>query len=202
MKSVLVCATTLGAAGTGNAAVVQLIENGILIGATGVEVTVDNVTSSYDVMFKTGSINSIYGEQASLNVYPFLTKTFAISASLALFDTVLTDVYNTSPGRTAGCTIGSQCYIATPYLPGPRLNYVSAFVARNDSSDSLDDILTGDFIASTNWSQTGYLTFAFWAPAASQAVPVPEPTTTALLGLGFLGMLGFSARRRKSSKQK
>lgn len=194
--SVLLCALLLWA-GSSSAAVVLQVDQGKLIGATGV--VVDGV--SYGVSFSDGSYSSLYGNSET---FLFDTRAKAVLASQALLDQVFLDIngylFDSSPKLTRGCPEPSYCGAATPYKLAP--NYqVSTVLAvnfiHNGDVVSQSDMVFGrdQDISGTSWPSYLY-TYAVWSPASQSSSSVPEPGALALVMLGVFGLLSRSWRRK------
>jgi hypothetical protein len=196
--SVLLCALLLWAESS-SAAVVLQVDQGKLIGATGV--VVDGV--SYGVSFSDGSYSSLYGNSEA---FLFNTRAKAVLASQALLDQVFLDIngysFDSSPNLTRGCPIPSYCGAATPYKLTTQDTQVSTVVAVNFDIQNVDAVSGTDLvfdraqdISGSSWPGNLY-TYAVWSPASQSVSSVPEPGALALVMLGVFGLLSRSWRRK------
>lgn len=187
------CAISVLAVGTiayASAAPILTVTNGTLMGAK--DVLVGNVF--YDVQFMDGSFNSLF--PTGFTNTPWATGTWGVAAANALSSQVFTDIYDSTPTLTNGCTTSTTgiCDIFTPYMAAIGGTAFDVSYFRNAST------ATGDLIVYLpNWTKvadlTGYAgtTYAVWTPSSD----VPEPATSALFGLGLAALL---ARRRRAAK--
>jgi hypothetical protein len=178
-------------------ALVLDVQNGTLMGASGVEVG----GSLYDVQFKDGSCYSLFNMCHS-SLFAFHTRAEAISASQALLAQVFLDglqgSFDSLPNLTHGCenTLPSRCAISTPY---DTYHYSSSHqlynvLAWNALSDDVVLVLPGAvFDRDTTSFPTD--TFAVWSAEGT----VPEPSSLASLGIGLAAM-SAGRRRRKQAK--
>lgn len=195
--SVLFCSLILWA-GSSSAAVVLQVDQGKLIGATGV--VVDGV--SYGVSFSDGSYSSLYGNSES---FLFSTRAKAVSASQALLDQVFLDIggylFDSTPNLTRGCPELSYCGAATPYKLSTQDTQVSTVLAVNFVPLITDAVSQSDLvfdrsqdISGNSWPGNLY-TYAVWSPASQSASSVPEPGALALVMLGVFGLFLRSSRQ-------
>jgi hypothetical protein len=195
---------------TAQAAPVLIVDsNGILTGATGVEVA----GLLFDVQFVDGTCGSVYTDCGLGTLFPIPSPADARIASQALLDQVFIDgnvgVFDTYPNLTTGCERGFQCLVLTPYRvePPPPLSLdliVDTWTAFNTCSFSNlfscgtppDQISQAPFAVLPGFDTTivsarsvEYV-WALWTPHA-----VPEPGTTTCLGAALLAFV-LTQRRR------
>ena len=179
-------ATTTPAA----AAVAYQVQNGKLVGATGVVIG----QSTYNVTFADNSCTLVFGS-CSANKFDFTTKASAITAGNALLSQVLIGIYQTSPGRVFGCN-SSTCDSFIPYkLYDDDSGYAQAVVVANRGRTNR--FVTGDVYPGANEStalnqNVNYVRFTL------QAAAVPETATWGMMITGF-GMIGGGLRSRRRS---
>lgn len=175
--------------------VLQINGSGILIGATGVDVS----GTLHDVTFKDGTCMALFSGCDSVLDFTFQSETAARAASQALLDQVFVGPFAAAPELTFGCPAGVLCNPATPFSLHPSdpsfvqsagaINYWppdSAFEGINVFFRPIDlDTTNHD---TDNW--------AVWSTAAP--VGVPEASTYLLLITGLLGLAGY---RWTSSRQ-
>lgn len=167
-----------------------LVDNGQLLGADNVNVA----GNLFDVRFVEGSCNSLFSGCTSSS-FPFPTHASATVAGQALIDQVFidtgSDLFDTDPTTTLGCTTGT-CTILIPgtLLPG----LLSAAVAFNGNVDALDRTGTLNTGRTTNTASNGSRVFAVFTEA--ETVSISEPSLVALFGAGLFGVA--MARRRRS----
>jgi len=170
-------------------AATQIIDgSGHLTGATGV--TVGGAT--YSVEFVDGTCAALFSGCDSASDFTFQTGADADAAALALLAQVLTGAFDTDYTLTSGCSANSSelCLIVIPYEL--RLGDFDARLALNDNS--LADPGTAGLSSSPTTFDTATnpaFVFARFTPTA-----VPEPSTWAMMLLGF-GGIGLAIRRRK-----
>lgn len=181
-------ATTTPAA----AAVVYQVQNGKLVGATGVVIG----QSTYNVTFADNSCTVVFGT-CSANKFDFTNRATAIAAGNALLSQVLIGTYKTNPGSVFGCST-STCDSLIPYkLYDDDPSYAQAVVVANRGSTNR--FVTGDLYPGANDStaldpNVNYVRFTL------QAAAVPETATWGMMITGF-GMIGGGLRSRRRSRR-
>jgi hypothetical protein len=161
-----------------------------LTGATGVDVN----GTSYDVAFLDGTCTSVFDGCDSNSDFAFTNPGDATAAAQALLDQVFVDglpgTFDTVPFLTNGCSDLLICTAWIPYsVSGTGVDLMTA-----SNSNGADFVLAGVTDPSGDTSQSPSLVWAIFTP--SVAVGVPEPSTWAMMLLGF-GAIGLAARRRR-----
>jgi hypothetical protein len=166
-------------------AATPVVVGGKLTGATGVDVG----GTLYDVAFVDGSCTSLFTGCDAASDFAFQTLAGAQAARNALLTQVLIGTYDSDPGLTAGCSLGSTtCIVYVPYgVSGANVLFASLTngSASNSSGDGLQT-------ASLDLGQFTGQTYARFLLAATS---VPEPASWAMMLLGFAG-IGLALRRR------
>jgi hypothetical protein len=164
-----------------------LVENGELIGATGVQVN----GRLYDVEFVDGSCIDLYGGCNSPSDFVFPDRASATLAAQALLDRVLIDgpagAFDGNPRLTRGCEFGplfNLCVMATPFDVNPERVFTMKAYNWSNGWDGLEMNAYEPF----NDFADVYTTWAYWSA-------VPEPGTFVLLVCGLAG-LGLAGKRR------
>lgn len=179
------------------AAVLQIDANGILTGATGVDVG----GSLFDVEFRDGTCQALFSGCDALQDYDFQSQAAAKAASQALLDQVFKNVdaghlFDSNPALTRGCGSQLDCVVLTPFLP-PGISVQSA-IANNYATEALDGIGQIGVQFYADLSEVPQYVFALWQPSAAVAPEpgrVPEPGTLALFAAA-LGLMACTPRRR------
>lgn len=148
----------------------------------------------YDVEFKEGSFNSIFGTTSNL---AFTTMPDAFLATTALLAALVDGggglQLDTNPDTIFGCEASSECYIMTPSSDFVNVvgNLLFAATLRNGSSEILDsDVQLFEVELTYDMSTDPDITYADWSLRK-----IPEPATLALMSLGLAG-LGFVCRKK------
>ena len=171
-----------------SAADLTVDSNGILTGATGVNVG----GTLYDVSFLDGTCVALFSGCTESTDFDFTTGASAEAAAQALLDQVFVGVYDANLNAISGCAY-FYCYTFIPY-EGHQPHYALAGYAFN--SEVFVDYSQRGYWNNEDTSQYDYFNIARFSP--SQAGVVPEPATWATMLLGF-GAVGFSMRRRRSA---
>jgi hypothetical protein len=188
MKTVLGAAAALTLAWASPAlAATQIVVGGKLTGATGVNVA----GTLYDVTLVEGTCADVFAGCDSVSDFDFTDSADAANAVQALIDEVFVGAFD-FPSDIFGCDNPSVCNAIVPFaLEGPEIQTWAALNFDAGPSATTDFSFTQFF----NTSTTGLFVWATFAP--SQATPVPEPSTWAMLLLGFAAM-GWAFRRQRS----
>lgn len=189
----LAAACALAVASQAGAAVLQVNSNGILTGATGVNVG----GTFYDVTFADGSCNSLFNGCVQ-SEFAFKTVSDGSLAAQALLDQVFIDgpvgQFDSIP-ESLGCTTGTQlCITLIPYSVLPPIS-VQLTASRNvlgagNGFNRAEQVRLENFVDTVSINHMNYAIFQLAAPTA-----VPEPTSIALFGLALAG-LAFNRRRK------
>ena len=177
-----------------------IVENGALMGATGVNV--DGVL--YDVQFIDGTCDALYSGCDSISDFPFSNHsndgTLLRIAMTALFEQVLIDSplgnFDSSPALTNGCNVLGGCQINTPLFPSSSTEFIASFGAVNTTAldqgqvQSLDHITAGSATYNSvhQFPEFDQNVFAVW----NQSAVVPVPAAIWLFGSGLLGLIGVA----------
>lgn len=192
-------AVLLAASASATPAATLIVDgNGILTGATGVDVA----GTLYDVAFLVGSCASVFSGCDSTSDFAFNgnSSTAAIAAQ-SLIDQVFLGIYDTNSALTQGCTSTSECLTFIPASISGSGYYASVFgvyaVNRSGSgSDSVSDpVPTNLTNPNYDFANTTNITWGRFTPSAIISA-VPEPSTWAMMLVGF-GAMGVALRRRR-----
>ena len=189
-------------------AVVLNIENGILMGATGVNVN-GNI---YDVTFQDGTCFDLFnGCNESSDFFfpvpdmstPTIVSSEGYFANQALLDQVFLDStlgeFDSDPTLTNGCTYWRSCHVYTPVFPTTigGVDYFTSIFAGNAAGIDEKSIGTvfGTPVTADSYTPgvAGDFAFAIWSNNVS-AVPVPAAVW--LFGSGLIGLNGIDRRKK------
>lgn len=190
----LFAATALAMSAPATAAVQITDSNGILIGATGVNVE----GTFYDVSFLSGTCASLFTGCNDSSDFDFTTSTSSHAAAQALIDQVFLNVaagqFDNNSALTLGCYSTTYCITLIPYYSS--VSSVLASALFNDSygpdATALGQI---NFDEPAGFGGSNYARFTL----SSVSAAVPETSTWAMMLLGF-GAMGVSLRGRRRTK--
>lgn len=195
-------AALVGAAEPASAATVITDPNGQLTGAQNIDVA----GTLYDVEFTNGSCVSLFSG-CDPTTFAFQTPDLATAAARALLDQVLLDsqfgLFDSNPALTRGCDQPS-CQTLIPYkVDGSTFFWASSDNFAPGSGSDKTSIALGrtravHIASSTEGSGRfqGVINFARFTLANSA---VPEPSTWAMMLLGFFGV-GAGLRRKRPGR--
>lgn len=182
--------------GSASARAGLIIDNGQLMGATGV--SVGGVL--YDLTFVDGTCTGLFGGCNEASDFDFQTQnqaSMAANAISALFADVAAFGFDFEPSLTNGCDSSLLCNILIPYAVAvPGFMYVSQnFV--NSPWLLPNANLPGGGLAFINTADLEASTYARFTVAVADSQQVSAPGTAVLLGLG-LALFGWSRKGRKA----
>lgn len=179
------------------AATLQISENGILTGATGVNVA----GVLFDVKFRDGSCISLYSSCDKGSVFPGGYEGAEV-ASHALIEQVFVGQYLASPQLINGCTSTANCIVLTlAYVNSSsyeEMNWLAAQV--EPTAFEVCNFrcvlgITGPF--SFDSTSLPMFTNAVWSVSSAPIVPIPAAAW--LFGSGLIAFIGIA--RSKSEGQ-
>lgn len=180
---------------TASAATLIIDGNGELTGATGVLVN----GASFDVTFADGTCAELFSGCDSASDFAFQNQAAAAAAGQALLAQVfITDTrgnFDQDPSRTAGCSDAPFCLSFIPF--GGNGSFMSAAGVFNSAIESSDGLA---FFGRDTTTSSSIFSFENFAVFNASAPAVPEPTTWAMMLIGF-GAVGGAMRSAKR-KQK
>jgi hypothetical protein len=200
MKGFFTSAAALAIALASPAAAATQIVNGSrqLTGATGVIVN----GTSYDVEFVDGTCAALFGGCDSVSDFTFQSQTDASAAAYSLVHQVFLNTtagqFDSVPSLILGCgdTFTGSCGAVIPYGLSDAAPFAEeAYNCREDLFFCADNVKFNNNLALTN-DLTIYPDLV-WARFTPSAAAVPEPSTWAMMLLGF-GAIGFAARWRRA----
>ena len=168
------------------AATLHVDGNGILTGASGVNVG----GTLYDVRLADGSCVSLFTDcDDAAQDFAFTSSSAASLAAQALLDQVFIDAihgqFDSQPDLTHGCGLPGFCSTYTPYAT---TEGVVAIVSAENFFSGIDSVIEIPIPSAFDTAPLSSTTFAVWSAAT-----VPAPGT---LGLLVLGLIGGAVTRR------
>ncbi len=198
---VIACVFLLGAA-IANADPILEVEDGILVGASNIDVA----GTLYDVKFVGGSCVEVFSGCDEASDFDFQDDGPAANALQALIDTVWLDgplgLFDSMPQLTAGCPSIFLCGVVIPIAVFTDFDRYDALIGENVRPDpdfeNGDEDSTNAFIDSihTDLGDSDVRTFGRWTLSTFEAKSVPEPSSLILFLAGLIAM-GFSTFRRQ-----
>ncbi len=172
------------------------IENGVLLGAEGVNINGE----MYNVSFQGAPCTLLFNGCNDTSDFFFTDVDSGQAANLALLNQVFTDtqagLFDSTPNLTNGCTYSSYCWVITPISPSG-VGIVSSSYLQNGTVESAD-YYTGIWANIGNEADFGSTTYPRFTYAVwSGPSPVPVPASVWLFCSGLIALVGM---RKKSSK--
>jgi hypothetical protein len=163
-----------------------------LTGITGLTVG----SSTYNVEFVDGTCAAVFGGCDSLSDFTFQNQPDAHTAGDALLAAIVGSSFDTAPGTTFGCIGGASCFMLIPYgFDGLQVGSADAQGVFNGAASNSNATHFG-VPPSTDLGTNNTLV---WARFTAAAGAVPEPSSWAMMLLGFLG-IGLAVRRRMTGR--
>jgi hypothetical protein len=150
------------------------VEDGVLMGAGGVDVN----GILYDVRFENGSCIELYSGCDEATDFAFQTLEDANLASSALFSQVLIGIFDHEYWRSNSCFVtGSNCYHLTPYgVDNTSPNTKGLWsIADNHAEENRDWVTQGDDWTFVDYSNYDGFTFAVWTLSDVPHVSINAP---------------------------
>ena len=194
IRNVAIALIASGFIGGGAHAATLKVEDGQLIGASGVEVD----GTLYDVTFQDGSCNSLFDECNPAS-FAFNDQLGALAAASALLDQVLIDSFagpfDLVPSRTRGCSTTTFCEVYTPY--SATASNVELGIAVNAEALAFPSDFPYSFFNTSPAFDTfnTEATYANWTLA-----PIPLPAGLPLLLTGLAGFAGLRLRQKRKAQ--
>ena len=198
MKAILALTSALALSLSIPAAAATLVIDGSgeLTGVSGLNVG----GTFYDVSFLEGTCIGIFSGCDSTTDFAFDTLASATLAGQALLDQVFSPsnpTYDSVPGLTIGCDSWvPECFLVIPFATdGSSVTVLQTVNANVEVPfDRIESVLGAGDIPVTVDSSNVFN--AVWARFSPSTAAVPEPSTWAMMLLGF-GAIGWVLRRRK-----
>jgi len=180
-----------------------VVSNGVLMGATGVDVN----GTLYDVSFLDGTCIELYNGCNENTDFPFtnpadLNDNILLGAAMqALLDQVFIDspqgTFDSQPNLMNGCNVPGGCRVFTPLWANVAANSVGVFSAFNSVQEFRDDIGSGGGSRTFDTRPVPGVVedisvYAVW----NGATVVPVPSAVWLFGSGLIGLVGLAKRKR------
>lgn len=159
-----------------------------LTGVTGLTVG----SSTFDVTFTEGTCAGVFSGCDSLSDFTFQNQTDARTAGTALLAAIAGTSFDSAPGTTFGCIGADTCFMFIPYALGG-----SSFTASGPFNGPVSNSNSTDVTNSATTFDTTGVANQVWA-VFSLSTAVPEPSTWAMMLLGFAG-IGLAVRRKNKA---
>lgn len=184
-----------------------IVNNGVLMGAAGVDVN----GVLYDVSFLDGTCIELYNGCDENTDFPFtnpanLNDGVLLGVAMqALLDQVFIDspvgAFDSQPDLMNGCNVPGGCSVFTPLWANVGANSAGVFSAFNSDQEFRDDVGSGGGSRTFDTRPVPGVVedisvYAVWNGAAV----VPIPSAIWLFGSGLLGFIGLSNRKKKPNK--
>jgi hypothetical protein len=192
----VVAATFIASPAIAQAATLTTNSSGQLTGATGLNL---GALGTYNVSLVEGTCASLFKTCTSNSDFPFNTQADATTAANALLGAIAATTFSANPDLTMGCgpTYVSQCLMMIPYHVDAQGNVSLVNAVNNSSLYGVADSATPSSInLNVNDSNTANDTSRVYAVFSRSASAVPEPTSWAMMLVGFAG-IGMFFRSRK-----
>ncbi|MEO1239372.1 MAG: VPLPA-CTERM sorting domain-containing protein [Pseudomonadota bacterium] len=191
MGAVCIAAATVG---TASAATLQVDTDGVLVGATGLNVN----GTIYDVAFVDGSCASIFDGCDEPSDFDFTNASDAVAVGQALFDQVFVGIFDTLSGVTFGCG-GFQCVtrIPTGFVPTGGAGAEGAIVI-NNTVIADPSVNFGGINRLFNYANSDTSNYALFTETGQEVSPIPLPAGFPLMAVGMGALMVL--RQRKKSK--
>ena len=188
----LFAATALAMSAPATAAVQITDSNGILVGATGVDVG----GTLYDVSFLDGTCSSVFSNCDDTSDFAIPAASGTLAAQ-SLLDQVFTGIFDTNPALTRGCDTPFGCVVL---VPTEAIGGGSTGAFALNLAPEQDSVTGFGFPSSFDTTDDPiYLWARFTISTITPAVP--ESSTWAMMLMGF-GAMGVSLRGRRRTKRR
>jgi len=178
-----------------SAAILTIDANGVLRGATGVNVG----GNLLDVTFVDGSCIALFSGCDNAADFDFTNAGQVSVAAQALLQQVFVGAFDQDPSLTFGCAGATvRCNVYIPIVIGITFQnqVLTSELGLFNGVGNDDGFNPGNnlFFASTDTTTSGTSVFARFTPSAATAVP--EPTSVLLLGSGLVAVMTRNRRKR------